>query len=141
VEAERERQRRGSRLPTELRRHLVEISKQLPAELRRDFKADPKLKDRASRFLRLLWPPRSRRPGRPALPGVTEAIRLLQNFRRQHPDEKPPQLWDRICLQVLTGYETLTDDEKRRQRRELKDRVRSRRNQQRRRRRSKRHSP
>jgi hypothetical protein len=133
--------RRGSLLPMEVRKHCVKISK-LPPELRADFEADPKLKDRAARYLRVLWPPRSRGPGRPPLPGVTKAIRLLHEFRRQYPEEKNSQLWNRIFPLALPGYETLTADEKRRQGKELKDRVRSRENQQRRRRRqSKRQSP
>jgi hypothetical protein len=85
--------------------------------------ADPKLKDRASRFLRSLLPPHRRR-GRPGLGSVTVAIRLLNRFKRQHPEEKPEQIWKRIYPAAIPGYDAMSELEQNDARHVLRERVR-----------------
>jgi hypothetical protein len=78
------RQRTGPALPREVRKEITRCARQLRQHPTL-FSADPKLKDRASRFLRSLLPPQRRR-GRPGIASVSKAILLLKRFKRQHLD-------------------------------------------------------
>jgi hypothetical protein len=124
-----ERKRKGQRarppLPREVRKEINQCARQL-RQHRKLFITDPKLRDRASRFLRSLLPPHRRR-GRPGIAAVTTAIRLLNRFKRQYPAEKPAQIWNRVYPEVILGYVSMNKDTQRAQRLLLRERVRSRR--------------
>ena len=90
--------------------------------------SDPKLKDRASRFLRSLLPPQRKR-GRPGIAGVTKAISLLKRFRRQYPNDKPEQIWKRVYTEAIPRYASMEREHQRAERLLLRERVRSRKNQ------------
>jgi hypothetical protein len=122
------RGRSGPRLPAALRKEIAHFARELRRH-RNLFIADPKLKDRASRFLRSLLPPQRKR-GRPGLDSVTKAIRLRQRFRRQYPGEKPEQIWKRVYPEAISGYAGMDRERQKAERLLLRDRVRSRRNQQ-----------
>jgi len=70
------RKRKGQRtrpaLPREMRKEITRCAQQL-RQHRKLFMAHPKLRDRASRFLRSLLPPH-KRLGRPGIPSVSAAI-------------------------------------------------------------------
>ena len=106
AERKRKRQRAGPALPREVRKEITQFALQLRRQRRHQFTADPKLKDRASRFFRSLLPPQRKR-GRPGIDSVTKAIRLLRQVRRQHPNEKPAQLWARVYPEAMPGYASM----------------------------------
>jgi hypothetical protein len=99
AERERKRQRAGPALPREIRKDVTQFARQLKRKHRHQFTADPKLKDRASRFFRSLLPPQRKR-GRPGIRTVTIAIRLLKKYRHQCPTEPAAAIWKRLYPQV-----------------------------------------
>ncbi len=121
--------RAGPALPREVRKEITRCVQQL-RQHRKLFISDPKLRDRAARFLRSLLPPQRKR-GRPGLLSVSKAILLLRKFRRQYPNEKPEQIWARIYPDVIPGYPTMDRELQKAERLLLRERVHSRRNQQR----------
>jgi hypothetical protein len=125
------RRRSAPRLPAALRKEIARFARDL-RQHRKLFAADPKLKDRASRFLRSLLPPKRKR-GRPGIDSVTKAIRLRQRFKRQHPGEKPEQIWKRVYPDAIPGYLTMDLDRQKAERMLLRERVRGRWSQDRRR--------
>jgi hypothetical protein len=120
----RKRQRAGPALPREIRRTVTHCARQL-RQHRKLFMADPTLKDRVARALRSMLPPHRKR-GRPGLDSVTKATRLLKQFRRQCPHEKPAQLWARIYPEAITGYASMDPERQKAERLLLRERVRSR---------------
>jgi len=90
--------------------------------------SDPRLKDRAARFLRSLLPPKRKR-GRPGILSVTKAIQLLTKLHREHPEQEMRKRWQQIYSQVIPNYENLTRQQQRAQEIPLRDQVRNRRNQ------------
>ena len=120
----RKRQRAGPALPREVRKEITWCARQLRHH-RELFTADPTLKNRASRFLRSLLPPQRKR-GRPGLDSVTKAVRLLRQFRRQYPHEKPAQLWARVYPEAIPGYADMDRERQKAERLLLRERVRSR---------------
>jgi hypothetical protein len=97
----RKRQRAGPALPCEVRKEVTHCARQL-RQHRKLFISDPTLKDRVARALRSMLPPHRKR-GRPGLDSVTKATRLLKQFRRQSPHEKPAQLWARVYPESIPG--------------------------------------
>jgi hypothetical protein len=125
--AARKRQRARPQLPREVRKEITRCARRLQPH-RKLFIADAKLKDRVSRFLRSLLPPKRKR-GRPGLPSVSKASLLLRKFRRQYPHDKPAELWARIYPEAITGYASMDRERQKAERLLLRERVRSRRNQ------------
>jgi hypothetical protein len=123
--APRKRQRARPPLPREVRKEITQCARQLRQHPKL-FIADPKLKDRVSRFLRSLLPPKRKR-GRPGIDSVTKAIRLRNRFRRQYAGEKPEQIWKRVYPEALPGYASMDPERQRAERLLLRERVRSRR--------------
>jgi hypothetical protein len=119
----RKRQRAGPALPREIRKDITQFARELKRQHRHLFTADPKLKDRAARFLRSLLPPQRKR-GRPGLDSVTRAIRLLKQFRRQFPHESPTTIWQRIYPQAIPNYDAMTKVAQKDARGTLRERVR-----------------
>jgi hypothetical protein len=117
--------RRGPRLPAAVRKEIARFARELRRQHRNLFTADPKLKDRASRFLRSLLPPKRKR-GRPGIDSVTKAIRLRQRVRQQYPGEKPEQIWKRIYPEAIPGYASMDRERQKAERLLLRERVRSR---------------
>jgi hypothetical protein len=124
------RRRPGPRLPASVRKEIARFARELRRQHRKFFTADPKLKDRAARFLRSLLPPKRKR-GRPGIDSVTKAIRLRQRFRQQYPGEKPEQIWKRIYPEAIPGYASMDRERQKAERLLLRERVRSRRHRQR----------
>jgi hypothetical protein len=116
------------RSPPPSAKGIARFARELRREHQKLFIADPKLKVRASRFLRSLLPPKRKR-GRPGLDSVTKAIRLRQRFRRQYPGVKPEQIWKRVYPEAIPGYVSMDRDRQKAERLLLRERVRSRRNQ------------
>jgi hypothetical protein len=114
-------------MPPEVRKEIAQVARQLKRNHRALFIADPKLKDRVSRLLRSLLPPQPRRRGRPGRPDVTKAIRLLREFRRQYPNERPSQHWARVYPLVIPGYGEMSPVQQKDARERLRERVRWRR--------------
>lgn len=123
----KQRRRPGPRLPAVVRKEITQCAQQL-RQHRNLFMADPKLKDRASRFLRSLLPPKRKR-GRPGDPVVTKAIVLIARLQRQHPEHERRQLWQQVYKAVTPNYANLPREQQRSQEIMLRERVRSRRNQ------------
>jgi hypothetical protein len=121
--------RSSPRLPAAVRKEITRFAQQL-RQHRKLFISDPKLRDRAARFLRSLLPPKRKR-GRPGLDSVTKAIRLRQRLRRQYPGEKPEQIWQRIYLEAIPAYASMERERQKAERLLLRERVRSRRRAQR----------
>jgi len=93
------KRRHSPRLPAAVRKEISQCARQLQQH-RKLFTADAKLKDRASRFLRSLLPPKRKR-GRPGIDSVTKAIRLRRRFKGQYPGEKPELIWKRIYPETI----------------------------------------
>jgi hypothetical protein len=110
-------------LPKELRKELTGIARKLAKAHRSFFTSNPNFRKRAGQFLTALLPPKPRRRGRPGLPSVTTAIRLLSEFRRQYPNEQPAKIWERIYLQAIPGYASLTELEQADARQTLRERA------------------
>jgi hypothetical protein len=107
-----------------LRKELATFARHLAKQHRSLFTTDPNLRKRAGQFLTALLPPKPRRRGRPGLPSVTAAIRLLRKFRRQYPKERPAQHWERIYAQAIPGYRNMTELQQADARQQLRERVR-----------------
>jgi hypothetical protein len=120
------RYRTGHLLPREVRKEITRCAQQL-RQHRKLFMADPKLKDRAIRFLRSLLPPK-RRSGRPGLASVSKAIILRAKLRRQYPNEKPQNIWKRIYPEAIPGYASMDKQRQQAERLLLRERIRCRRN-------------
>jgi len=101
------RQRRRSRpgVPAAVRKDISRCAQQL-RRYRKLFIADPKLRERAGRFLRSLLPPKRKR-GRPGLATVNKAIMLRKKLRRQYANEKPKEIWKRIYPEAIPGYASM----------------------------------
>jgi len=119
------RRRPSPRLPAAVRKEIARFARELRRQHREVFMGDPKLKDRASRFLRSLLPPRRER-GRPGIDSVTKAIRLRQKLRQQYPGEKPEQIWKRVYSEAIPGYASMEPERQKAERLLLRERVRSR---------------
>jgi hypothetical protein len=111
-------------LPQEVRKELAIFARKLVRDHRPLFISDPDLRRRAGQFLTALLPPKPRRRGRPGLPSVTTAIRLLRKFRRQYPKERPARHWERIYPQAIPGYGSMTEVQQADARQILRERVR-----------------
>jgi hypothetical protein len=124
---QRKRQR-GSHpgIPAPVRKEITRAARELNRQCRKLFLADPGLKDRAARMLRSLLPPKVKR-GRPGMPAVTAAVRLLHQLKRQYPHERPAELWKRVYPAAINGYESMSPIEKKTAREVLRERVRWRR--------------
>ena len=120
----RKRQRAGPALPREVRKDITQCARQL-RQHRELFTADPTLKDRVARALRSMLPPHRKR-GRPGLDSVTKAVRLLRQFRRQYPHEKPAQRWARVYPEAIPGYASMDRERQKAERLLLRERVRGR---------------
>jgi hypothetical protein len=111
-------------VPAAVRKEIIHIARELNRQHGQLFKANPKLKDRAARFLRSLLPPRPRRRGRPGIDSVTKAIQLRAKLRRQYPGERPEQIWRRIYPEAISGYAGMSTVDQKNARQVLRERVR-----------------
>jgi hypothetical protein len=113
-------------LPAAVRKEITRLARELNRQHRSLFMADPKLKDRAARLLRSLLLPKRKR-GRPGIDSVTKAIQLRARFRRQHPGERPEQIWKRVYPEAIPGYAGMNPHDQKHARQVLRERVRWRR--------------
>jgi hypothetical protein len=116
---------REQSIPQGLRKDLLQYARYLRKHYCNHFKADSTLKDQVSRLLRMQLPPQRKR-GRPRDPMISCGMGLLAKFRRKYPEEKPREIWKRICLILIPGYATLTELEQAALREDLQARVKSR---------------
>ena len=123
----RSRRRSDPGIPAAVRKEITWLARELNQQYRDRFISDPKLKDRTSRLLRSLLPPKPRRRGRPGIPSVTVAIRLLQQFRRQYPRERGEEIWRRIYPKAIPRFDAMTEAAQNDARHVLRERVRWRR--------------
>ena len=105
------RRRHGPRLPAVVRKEITQCARQL-RQHQGLFKTDPKLRDRVARVLRSMLPPKRRR-GRPGIPSVTQAMLLLKQLQRKHPEQQPRERWQQIYRQVIPNYENLPREQQR----------------------------
>lgn len=122
------KRRRGSHpgIPSAVRKEITRAAHELNRQYRKLFQADPKLKDRVARLLRSMLPPKVKR-GRPGIPSVTTAIRLLNELRHLYPQDRAAELWKRVYPAAIPGYDALSPIEQRTAREVLRERVRWRR--------------
>jgi hypothetical protein len=113
-------------LPKEVRKELATFARKLKRGYRQLFASNPVYRKRAGQFLTALLPPKPRR-GRPGRVDVTEAIRLLELFSRQYPNELPAEHWARVYPLVIPGYDEMNAVQQRDARERLRERVRWRR--------------
>jgi hypothetical protein len=111
-------------LSREIRKEVAQFARKLAKGYRSQFTSDTNLRKRAGQFLAALLPPKPRRRGRPGLPSVTTAIRLLRQFRRQYPKDSGGKIWERIYPQAIPDYASLSELEQADARQELRERVR-----------------
>src|SRR5262249_20608926 len=112
-----------SDLPREVRTELAQFARKLARQFKSLFASDPLYGKRAGQFLTALLPPKPRRRGRPGIRSVTVAIRLLQQLKRDYPNERPAERWQRIYLQVIPNYTGMSEVEKSDARAQLRQRV------------------
>jgi hypothetical protein len=125
TEQHRHRRREPS-IPKELRKEITQRARDIAKRYKDLFAADRYLKDRILRLEGALLPPRPRPRGRPRKPETTRAIVLYNRFRRQHPEKKPCEIWDHVCLVLYPEYPGLAAVERRDIRDALQARVKSR---------------
>jgi ribosomal protein L20 len=113
-----------SRLPAAVRKEVTRFARGLNRQHGQQFRADPKLKDRVTRFLRSLLLPRARRRGRPGIPSVTKALALLKKYRRKHPGDKPANIWKRVYPETIPNHAGMNDHQRRHAQEVLRERVR-----------------
>lgn len=111
-------------IPRALRNELANFARHLARDYRQLLASDPIYRKRAGQFLTALLPPKPRRRGRPGIPGVTLAIRLIAQFRRQYPGERAEQIWSRVYPLAIPNYATMSELERSDARQELRERVR-----------------
>jgi hypothetical protein len=58
------------------------------------------------------------------MPSVTKAIALLRKYRRQHPGEKPANIWRQVYLEAIPNYVGMNPVEQEHARQVLRPRVR-----------------
>ena len=126
ITAKPRRRRREPSIPRNIRRDVTRFARTLGKKYRPLLAADPKLKDRLLRLIRVLLPPRPRRRGRPRNEETTRARVLYSRFRRQHPTEKAWQLWGRVCVALYPEYAGMAEIEQRDIRDALRLRIKSR---------------
>jgi hypothetical protein len=114
----------NANLPRSLRKEISTLARKLARDYRALFASDPIYRKRAGQFLTALLPPKPRRRGRPGRPDVTQAIRLLQRFKREFPNERPAEHWARMYPLVIAGYGGMNPVEQRDARERLRERVR-----------------
>jgi hypothetical protein len=120
------RRRKRLVIPEELRREVVAFGRRLAREYAANF-ADPRLKHRLARLLAAELPPARRRPGRPGLAAVTDALKMLDELRHAHPGKPARILWRSIYPVVIQDFYSLDKVERRAAQQELRDRTRWRR--------------
>ena len=118
------RRRSAPPLPAAVRKEIRRLARALNGQHGRLFLADPKLKDRAGRFLKSLLLPKPRRRGRPGMSSVTTAINLLGRLRRQYPAERRAKIWQRIYPEVIANYAGMNAVDQKYARQVLRERVR-----------------
>ena len=111
-------------IPRELRKEVVAHVRAIARRYRSAFAAEAGLKNRVLTLTCALLPPRRRR-GRPRNEETTRAILLYSRFRRQHPEEKPHQIWSRVCGALFPEYADLSEIEQQDMRHDLRERVSS----------------
>ena len=110
--------------PAPLRKELATLARKLTRDQRALFASNPNLRKRAGQFLTILLPPKPRRRGRPGRPDVTAAIRLLREFRLQHPEESAAEHWRRVYPLAIPNYDGMSELEQADARQELRERAR-----------------
>ncbi len=126
VHPQRKRCRFHKNIPAAVRNKVTRAAQELKREHRKLFMADPKLKDRAARFLRSLLPPKPRKRGHPGYDSVTNAIRLRKEYARQYPGERPQLIWSRVYPEAIPAYSALNETEQKDARADLREHVRDR---------------
>jgi hypothetical protein len=116
--------RREPAIPKEIREEVTSFTRGLAKKYRSQF--TPELKDKILRLARALVPPKPRRRGRPRDPGITRARILFRRLRRKYPQERPREIWNRVCVELIPGYAALPEWELRTAREDLQARVKSR---------------
>jgi hypothetical protein len=111
-------------LPRVIRKELATLARKLAREHRALLASDPIYRKRAGQFLTALLPPKPRRRGRPGRADVSAAIRLRSRFRRQYPNERWVQIWERMYPLVIPNYATMSEMEQSDARQQLRERVR-----------------
>jgi hypothetical protein len=127
--AKRKRRHRASGIPGSLRKEIRQFAKAIGKRYRGEFAQDPKLKARASRFLKALLPPHARR-GRPRNTETTQAISRYRKLRRENRNQRPRELWVQVAAELIPNYESyshleqraLVDDLRNRAKRSLRKR-------------------
>jgi len=117
------RRRRPPAIPRQIRRPIAEFARQLAKQHPEEFASDYALKNKVSRLLRAMLPPRPRRRGRPRNETVTRAIVLHRQLRKKHPQETPQAIWARVYPLAIVGYSSMSDMEQRDARELLQQRV------------------
>ena len=111
-------------LPASIRKDVAVFARKLAQNHGAAFRADRTYRKRAGQFLTALLPPKPRRRGRPGRSDVTEAIRLLNQYRRRFPTERAAEHWARIYAIVIPGYGEMNRVEQRDACQRLTERVR-----------------
>jgi hypothetical protein len=107
-------------------KELRAIAGDLARRYRSEFRAAPQLRARAARVLKNLLRPHGRR-GRPRDPTVTRALTMYGRLRREHPNERPQELWYRVAARMIPGFQGHTELEPRALVDDLRTRAKSRR--------------
>jgi hypothetical protein len=119
----RRRKRQRETIPEPIRRAVIEFAQGLQGNHAAVFVSNPRLKHRVARLLAAELPPARRRPGRPGLPDVTKAQRMLEELRCLYPNQPACILWRSIYPEVIEGYDSLSKPERRAAAQELCRRV------------------
>jgi hypothetical protein len=125
ITAKLKRQRRREpAIPKEIREEVTTLAHGMARKYRSQF--TPELKGKVLRLVRALLPPKPRRRGRPRDRTITSAMMLLGRFRRKYPQERPRDIWNRVCLELIPGYAALPEVDQRAAREDWQPRVKSR---------------
>jgi hypothetical protein len=126
VAPSRNSRRQRPTIPKEIRKEVAQYARAISKKYGEAFQNDHKLKDRITRLVKALLPPRPKRRGRPRDPQITRAIRLHSSIRRQYPTEKPRELWYRVAAKLIPDFDSYNELEQRALVDDLRSRVKSR---------------
>jgi hypothetical protein len=96
--------RKPDLIPCAIRAAVIAFGRHLAEKYAGDFASNPRLKIRVAQLMKSQLPPG---PGRPGFADVTEAIRMLNDSRRNRPGRSPKEVWREIYLALIPDHSRL----------------------------------
>jgi hypothetical protein len=118
----RRRRRQPFPIPSDLKSKIRQFAAELVEQHGEAFSRERQLKSRLAAALRRLLRPR--RSGRPAIVGVSAAIRVRARLKRSHPEWTPKEIWRQVYISTIPEWNALPAFKRREEACQLRQRVR-----------------